>query len=105
MVKILKLKNKYIASDGEFDVFMVEYSDSHLFQKGNFILDKRDTKMTSKYIEKYINTEMHKTIPDEEKYSFVQNFIYKIDDPLNNININSFIINMWREYQIKNIIY
>jgi hypothetical protein len=58
---------------GEFDVFMVTYSDVEILEYGDFILDIKNLNTTIEVIEKYLNN-------PNLNLSYVFKFTYKIKD-------------------------
>ncbi len=104
MVKIVKLPIQYEDINLELmDVFMVEYSDNVLFNKGEFILDLVDANMTSEFIENYINVEMCE-FDIEERKKHIEDFIYRIDHPFNGKKVNSFLKELYRDIQLNKIL-
>lgn len=102
MVKVIKLPIQYKDISGKMlDIFMIEYSDNDLFNKGEFIVDDINENITSEYLENYINIELYKKYKSwEERRKAIENFVYKIDCPGNGEQINSFLKSLYRDYKL-----
>lgn len=105
MIKLVKLNTTYIDLNFKvLDIFMVISSDSSLLEYGDFILDDKELNTQIEEIEDYLNSPS----VNSDK---VNDFTYKIKD-IKNQNAESefikhtqlFLLSIFREYQLKNII-
>ena len=105
MVKIKKVDVTFKApcppDEGKImELFFVEYSDSHLIQVGDFIMDDINMNTTCEQIEYYLNKTIYtKYRNDVDRMEAIDSMSYRIKNR-GNLPHENLIKKVWREYQL-----
>jgi hypothetical protein len=82
------------------ELFFIEYSDSHLVERGDFILDDIEMKTTCEEIENYLNNTIYtKYHSDIDRIEAIDSMSYRIKGR-GKLPHENFIRKVWREYQL-----